>query len=88
MVDLSGAFSLEDLIRLAQKRNTKIILKGINTNVRRTLMELGIIQNIGPGNIVDDYGEALQQAIDYLAELYLTASPAGGKTPPVSQESS
>jgi SulP family sulfate permease len=88
MVDLSGAFSLEDLIRLAQKRNTKIILKGINTNVRRTLMELGIIQNIGQGNIVDDFGEALQQAIDYLAELYLTASPAGGKTPPVSQESS
>jgi SulP family sulfate permease len=71
MVDLSGAFSLEDLILLAQKRGTKIILKGLNTNVRRTLTELGIVQKIGPGNIVDDFGEALQQAIDYLAELYL-----------------
>lgn len=82
VVDLSGAFSLEDLISLAQKRDTKVIVKSMNPSVRRILNELGILREIGEGNIVEDFDTALSRAIDYLADRYISA-PA----PPVEAES-
>lgn len=71
VVDLSGAFSLEDLVLLAKKRDTKVVLKGLNASVRRILTELGILKKIGPENIVEDFDQALAAAIDHVAELYL-----------------
>ena len=80
MVDLSGAFSLEDLILLAQKRNTKVILKGMNSNVRRILTELGILQKIGKENIADNFSVALTLAIDHVAEQFLGMSNGDDQT--------
>ena len=77
IVDLSGAFSLEDLVVLAQKRNTKVILTGANVNVRRILNELSILKNIGIENVVETFDIALTEAIEYMADLYLS----GGQTP-------
>ena len=71
IVDLSGAFSLEDLILLAQKRNTKVILKGLNPSVQRILKELGILDKIGQENIVKNFDEAMEMSIDHLAEKFL-----------------
>ena len=77
IVDLSGAFSLEDMILLAQKRDTKVILKGLNSSVRRILNELGILQKIGEENIVETFDQALGESVDYLADQFLAkSSPA------------
>ncbi len=79
IVDLSGAFSLEDLVLLARKRNTRVILTGPNTNVRRILKELGILEKIGAENIADTFDIALTEAIDHVAELFLAGAQASRK---------
>lgn len=71
VVDLSGAFALEDMVELAKKRGTKVIVKGMNPAVRRTLTELSVIKHIGEENIVEHFDQALDIAVDYLADRYL-----------------
>lgn len=74
VIDLSGAFALEDMITLANKRGTKVILKGLNPAVRRTLTELSVIKNVGEENIVETIDMALDNAIDYIADQFLETS--------------
>ena len=71
VIDLSGAFALEDMVKLAYKRGTKVFIKGMNPAVHRTLTELSVIKNIGEENITEDFESALQYALDYLGELFL-----------------
>lgn len=74
VIDLSGAFALEDMITLANKRGTKVILKGLNPAVRRTLTELSVMKNVGEKNVVETLDMALDDAIDYLADQFLETS--------------
>ncbi|MDX1411083.1 MAG: SulP family inorganic anion transporter [Nitrospirales bacterium] len=74
LVDLSGALSLEDLILLAQKRDTKIILKGLNSNVRRVLTELGILKKIELKNVVDNFETALTMATNHIGLRHFSKS--------------
>ena len=71
MIDLSGAFALEDMVELAYKRGTKVLIKGMNPAVRRTLTELSVISHIGEENITEDFDSALEKGIDYIGEQYL-----------------
>jgi SulP family sulfate permease len=71
MIDLSGAFALEDMVNLAYKRGTKVLIKGMNPAVRRTLTELNVISNIGEENITEDFDSALEKGIDYIGEQFL-----------------
>ncbi len=71
VIDLSGAFALEDMVNLAHKRGTKTIVKGLNPAVRRTLTELSVIKSIGEENIAKDIEDALKMAVDYIGEQYL-----------------
>ena len=71
MIDLSGAFALEDMVELAYKRGTKVLIKGMNPAVRRTLTELSVITHIGEENITEDFDSALEKGIDYIGEQYL-----------------
>lgn len=74
MIDLSGAFALEDMVDLAYKRGTKVFIKGMNSAVRRTLTELSVINHIGENNITEDFDSALEKGIDYIGETYLGRS--------------
>ncbi len=74
IIDLSGAFALEDLVLKAQKENTKLILEGMNTPVHRVLTELSVIKKIGEDNIVEDFDTALMQSVDHIGDLYLGKS--------------
>jgi len=74
VIDLSGAFALEDMVQLAYKRGTKVFIKGMNPAVRRTLTELSVIKNIGEENITEDFDTALQKSLDYIGELFLGRS--------------
>lgn len=71
MIDLSGAFALEDMVNLAYKRGTKVLITGMNSPVRRTLTELNVISNIGEENITEDFDSALDKGIDYIGEQFL-----------------
>jgi len=71
MIDLSGAFALEDMVTLAYKRGTKVLIKGMNPAVRRTLTELNVIDHIGEENITEDFDSALEKGIDYIGEQFL-----------------
>ena len=71
VIDLSGAFALEDMVKLAHKHGTKTIIKGMNPSVRRILTELSVIKNIGEENIVEDFDSALKKGVDYIGEMYL-----------------
>ena len=77
VVDLSGAFALEDIVAQAKKRETKVLVKEINPTVRRTLNELSVIKHIGEENIVENFDIALNKAVDHVADWYL------GKSEPV-----
>lgn len=74
VIDLSGAFALEDMVMMAGKRNTKVILKGMNPAVRRTLTELKVIKTVGEENIATDLDGALRMALDYLSDQFLGAT--------------
>ena len=71
VIDLSGAFALEDMVSMAQKNGTKTIIKGMNPAVRRILTELSVIEHIGEENIVEDFDAALTKGVDYIGEMYL-----------------
>ena len=71
IIDLSGAFALEDMASHAQKRGTKVVIKGMNPAVRRTLEELSVIKNIGKDNFVENFEVALETGIDYIGEQFL-----------------
>jgi SulP family sulfate permease len=71
MVDLSGAFALEDMANHAQKNGTKVLIKGMNPAVRRTLHELSVMKHIGQENFVENFEAALDEGIDYIGEQFL-----------------
>jgi SulP family sulfate permease len=71
MVDLSGAFALEDMANHAQKNDTKVLIIGMNPAVRRTLDELSVMANIGEQNFVENFEAALDEGIDYIGEQFL-----------------
>ena len=71
MVDLSGAFALEDMANHAQKNGTKVLIKGMNPAVRRTLHELSVMKHIGEENFVENFETALEDGIDYIGEQFL-----------------
>lgn len=71
IIDLSAAFALEDMVILAHKRGTKVIVKGMNPAVRRTLTELSVINHIGAENITEDIDSAMKKAVDYIGEQFI-----------------
>ncbi|MDH5564958.1 MAG: hypothetical protein OEY91_15220, partial [Nitrospirota bacterium] len=50
---------------------TKVLIKGMNPAVRRTLEELSVITNIGKENFVENFDAALKEGIDYIGEQFL-----------------
>ncbi len=71
MVDLSGAFALEDMAHHAQKNGLKVLIIGMNSAVHRTLNELCVITHIGEENFVENFEAALEEGIDYMGEQFL-----------------
>ena len=60
-VDLSGVFGLEDLIKLSQSQNRKIIIANMNQNIRKIFNDLKIIENIGQENFCNSSKEIIQK---------------------------
>ncbi len=60
MIDLSGAFALEDLVNKAKSRGTVVLLTSLNPNVRKTLDQLGILDKVGRQHCFEKFDDAVQ----------------------------
>ncbi len=50
MIDLSGIYGLEDIIKRAQSNNIQIFISSMNAKIEKTLQKLDFFQNIGKIN--------------------------------------
>ena len=63
-MDSTGLHNLESLIRLSEKRKIKIVLSGVNENVRKIMEKTGFSDKIGKENICDYIDSALIKAAE------------------------
>lgn len=61
-MDTTGLHNLESLYRLSEKEKIKIILSGVNQQVKEVLIKSGFANKIGEENICSDIHEALKKA--------------------------
>lgn len=50
MIDLTGAYALEDLIKNTMKKNTEVLITGMDPKIEKTLVGLNFVKNIGIDN--------------------------------------
>ena len=60
-IDLTGVFGLEDLIKLSQNQNRKVIIANMDENIKRSFNDLRAIENIGFANLCESTKEAVQK---------------------------
>lgn len=65
-MDTTGLHNLESLYRLSEKEKIKIVLSGVNDEVRKVLEKSELAAQIGTENICSNIHEALQKANSYL----------------------
>ena len=53
MVDLSGVYALEDLIKSAQKNNIEVLVFNPNSSVKEIMQRVNFINNIGESEFVN-----------------------------------
>ena len=59
MVDLSGAYALEDLIKDIQTQNIKVFVSNANSHTKKVLDNINFIENIGNENYKNSKGSIL-----------------------------
>lgn len=65
-MDTTGLHNLESLYRLSEKEKIRIVLSGVNENVRKVLEKSDLYRRIGEENVCSNINEALQKANGYL----------------------
>jgi SulP family sulfate permease len=65
-IDSTGLHNLETLCKQSQREGIRIILSGVNDNVRNTLTKTGFNNLIGNENICSNINEALKKASGYI----------------------
>jgi SulP family sulfate permease len=68
VMDISGAFALDDLIEYALNRKTKVLLTEMTKPIQQQMENFGILKKIGQQACSDSFNEALQQAKNLLHE--------------------
>jgi len=61
-MDSTGLHNLESLYRLSNKEDIKLVLSGVNDNIKTMLNKSGLSQKIGKENICSNINEALIRA--------------------------
>ncbi|MCK9454161.1 MAG: SulP family inorganic anion transporter [Sulfurimonas sp.] len=67
--DSTALNDLEQMIKILQKSDVKLLLSGVNSSVLKDLKRHGIISLIGSKNILDSFDEAVQYAKDTLTQI-------------------
>ena len=60
-IDLSGVFGLEDLIKLSQSQNRKVVIANMDENIKKSFNDLRAIEHIGFANLCESTKEAVQK---------------------------
>ena len=60
-IDLSGVFGLEDLIKLSQSQNRKVVIANMDENIKKSFNDLRAIERIGFANLCESTEEAVQK---------------------------
>jgi sulfate permease, SulP family len=58
MVDMSGAYLLDDIVEKAHRQGAKVLITGMEPAVRATLGKLRIIDRVGEENCFDHFEDA------------------------------
>jgi len=66
MIDLSGVYALEDLIKRVESNHIKVFLSNANTNVKEVLKNVDFIKHIGK----DCYKDSKQSIISAISEYF------------------
>ena len=66
MIDLSGAFSIEDLIIGARKNGIRVLVTGASSEVNNVLSNLGFVKKIGSEN----YNKSYNSVTSFINERY------------------
>ncbi len=69
MIDLSGAFALEDLVNKAKNKGTTVLLTSLNANVRNTLDQIGILDKVGRQHCFEKFEDAVQDVKTILSNI-------------------
>ncbi|MDH6357906.1 sulfate permease [Parabacteroides sp. PF5-9] len=67
-MDSTGLHNLESLLRLSEAENIRMILSGVNSEVRQVLIKSGFDQKIGTENICSNIHEAITRAEAFTEE--------------------
>ena len=78
LIDSTGIHNLTNLCRMSQRENIRIILSGVNGQVREALRKAGFYELIGEKYICSHIDEAVAQANEYMI-----AHPLSRKNRPV-----
>ena len=60
-VDLSGVFGLEDLFKLSQLQNRKVIIANMKDEINKSFNDLKVIKNVGRANFCKSKEEVIQK---------------------------
>tara|TARA_B000000475_G_scaffold264545_1_gene252182 strand:- start:536 stop:1318 length:783 start_codon:yes stop_codon:yes gene_type:complete len=60
-VDLSGVFGLEDLFKLSQLQNRKVIITNMKDEINKSFNDLKFIENVGLANFCKSKEEVIQK---------------------------
>ncbi|MBD3671970.1 MAG: SulP family inorganic anion transporter [Planctomycetaceae bacterium] len=72
MVDMSGAYLLDDIIEKANHQGAKVLITGMESQVRSTLEKLRIIERVGEENCFATFEEAAMRVKELEEEQRLT----------------
>jgi SulP family sulfate permease len=57
MIDLSGVFALEDLIKSSKSQGVRVLVTGADSSIKETMEKVNFIKNIGLENYQESKGD-------------------------------
>ena len=64
-IDLSGVYTLEDLIKNAKAKDIKVFVSSADADVKKILENVDFIKNIG----VDNYKDSIDSTVSAISEF-------------------
>ena len=69
MIDLSGAYALEDLIKGAEANNIKVVVSNASTQIKKVLEKVNFVKHIGKDHYVDSKNDVISIILNYFNKL-------------------
>ena len=67
MVDLTGIYTLEDILNNGKESNVQMFITGINANIEKTLVQVNFFNDISE----DQYENSKESIASFISEKYI-----------------